>query len=139
MSAESGAAPELPTFDTPVVSGIQGYGFEQSLRLAPDGTIYTSVPDSLSSATSFLWRSLDGGRTFKWVPAAAPYTGKLLTCVGGGDTELEVDETGSVYFIDLTLANFSVGRSDDMGATFATDCTAVTSALVDRQWYVVEG
>ena len=135
----SDAAPALPTFDTPVISGIQGYGFEQSLRLAPDGTIYTSVPDSLSSATSFLWHSTDGGRTFKWVPASAPFNGKLLTCVGGGDTELAVDDTGSVYFIDLTLANFSVGRSDDGGRTFATDCTAVPSALVDRQWYAVRG
>src|SRR5688500_13534551 len=111
LSPQSVAAPgDVPLFDTPVLSGIQGYGFEQSMRLAPDGTVYASVPNSLGSLTSFVWRSLDGGRTFKWVPAAAPYNGKLPTCVGGGDTELAVDTDGSLYFIDLTLANFSVGR-----------------------------
>ena len=137
----STAAPagSVPTFDTPVISGIQGYGFEASLAIAPDGTIYTSVPNSLSSLTSFLWRSTDGGRTFKWVPAAAPYNGKLTTCVGGGDTEIAVDTTGSLYFIDLTLANFSVGRTDDRGQTILGDCTAVLSTLVDRQWYAVRG
>ena len=129
----------LPTFDTPVISGIQGYGFEASLTLAPDGTVYTSVPNSLSSLTSFLWRSLDSGRTFKWVPAAAPYNGKLTTCVGGGDTEIATDSTGSLYFIDLTLANFSVGRSDNKGTTITGDCAAVLSTVVDRQWYAVRG
>jgi hypothetical protein len=140
LSPTSSAAPAAgPAFDTPVLSGIQGYGFEQSMRLADDGTVYASVPNSLSSLTSFVWRSLDDGRTFKWVPAAAPLNGKLPTCVGGGDTELAVDTDGSLYFIDLTLANFSVGRSDDKGQTFVGDCTAVTSALVDRQWYASRG
>ena len=135
------AAPAaLPGFDTPVISGIQGYGFEQSLRIAPDGTVYASVPDALSSATSFIWRSSDEGRTFKWIPASGPFTGKPLGCVGGGDTELAVDETGSLYFIDLTLVNFSTARSDDKGKTFAGfSCTAVTSTPVDRQWYAVDG
>jgi len=134
------ATGDLPAFDTPVIAGIQGYGFEQSLRLAPDGTVYASVPDALSSATSFIWRSTDEGRTFKWIPASGPFTGKPLGCVGGGDTELAVDETGSLYFIDLTLANFSTARSDDKGRTFAgASCTAVTSTPVDRQWYAVDG
>jgi hypothetical protein len=134
------AATPLPAFDTPTISGIQGYGFEQSMRVAADGTVYASVPDALSSATSFIWRSLDEGRTFKWVPASGPFTGKPLACVGGGDTELATDETGSLYFIDLTLANFSTARSDDKGVTFpGASCTAVTSSPVDRQWYAVDG
>src|SRR3954470_10500880 len=140
VAGPSGQAASGPTFDTPVISGIQGYGFEQSLRVAKDGTMYSSVPDSLSSATSFIWRSMDGGRTFKWVPASAPFTGKPIGCVGGGDTELAVDSTGSLYFIDLTLANFSTARSDDKGVTFAGgSCTAVVSAPVDRQWYAADG
>ena len=47
-----------------------------------------SAPDSASADTSWIWRSLDGGKTFKWVPAAAPLGGKVTTCHGGGDTEL---------------------------------------------------
>src|SRR3954469_2920087 len=140
VAGPPGQAASGPTFDTPVISGIQGYGFEQSLRVASDGTVYTSVPDSLASLTSFIWRSSDGARTFKWVPASAQFTGKPVGCVGGGDTELAVDSTGSLYFIDLTLANFSTARSDDKGVTFAGgSCTAVVSAPVDRQWYAADG
>jgi hypothetical protein len=137
--SQAATAP-VPAFDTPVISGIQGYGFEQSMRVAGDGTVYASVPNSLASATSFIWRSLDGGETFKWVPGVAPLTGKPLGCAGGGDTELAVDETGSLYFIDLTLVNYSTMRSDDKGQTFTPpQCTAVTSSPVDRQWYAVDG
>src|SRR4051812_11780283 len=140
VAGPPGQAATGPTFDTPVISGIQGYGFEQSLRVAKDGMVYTSVPDSLASATSFIWRSSDGARTFKWVPASAPYTGKPIGCVGGGDTELGVDSTGSLYFIDLTLANFSTARSDDKGVTFSGgSCTGVASSPVDRQWYATDG
>src|SRR3954468_3572366 len=78
VAGPPGQAAAGPTFDTPVISGIQGYGFEQSLRVAKDGTMYSSVPDSLASAASFIWRSSDGGRTFKWVPASAPFTGKPI-------------------------------------------------------------
>src|SRR5579864_6124437 len=61
-----------PTFGHPIISGIGGVGFEQGLRLDPSNTsrLYTSVPGSLSSDTSWIWHSLDGGNTFKWVVAA---------------------------------------------------------------------
>src|SRR5437870_1385329 len=56
-----------PTFGQPTISGIQGVGFEQDIRLDPRPSltntpdaraIYTSVPGSLSSDTSWIWRSL---------------------------------------------------------------------------------
>jgi hypothetical protein len=146
-----------PTFGQPTISGIQGVGFEQDLRLdarpsltkpADPSVIYTSVPGALSSDTSWIWRSLDGGKTFKWIPAATPAEGTALTtdgkinpsCAGGGDTELAVDSAGHLYFADLTLANFSTARSDDMGQTFfACSNTGVPDTAVDRQWYATDG
>src|SRR5438270_1468477 len=130
-----------PTFGQPTISGIQGVGFEQDIRLDPtDATrVYTSVPGSLSSDTSWIWRSTDGGKTFKWVTAAAPKTGKPNTCAGGGDTELAVDTGGNLYFNDLTLVNFSTARSDDHGATFVCSNAGVPDGAVDRQWYAVDG
>src|SRR5437899_2915175 len=109
-----------PTFGQPTISGIQGVGFEQDLRLDPTNAnrVYTSVPGALSSDTSWIWHSEDGGKTFKWVTAATPKVGKPTTCAGGGDTELAVDSAGHLYFIDLTLANFSTARSEDHGASF---------------------
>ena len=130
-----------PTFGHPIISGIGGFGYEENLRLDPtDPTrIYTSVPGSVAASTSWIWRSLDTGKTFKWVPAATPLEGKVTTCAGGGDTELGVDSAAHLYFNDLTLPNFSVSRSDDQGVSFTCNNTGVPDAGVDRQWYAIDG
>jgi len=78
-SAQSGPTPQTPTFGNPTISGIQGYGFEQDLRLDTHGRVYTSAPGGLGSGLSYLWRSLDGGQTFKWVPAAAQPSAPVLS------------------------------------------------------------
>src|SRR3984893_13507428 len=133
--------PSTPTFGHPVISGIGGFGDEENLRLDPtDPTrIYTSVPGSVAANTSWIWRSLDTGKTFKWVPAATPLEGKVTTCAGGGDTELGVDSVAHLYFNDLTLPNFRVSRSDDQGVSFTCNNTGVPDAGVDRQWYAIDG
>src|SRR3954463_1756389 len=136
------AAPAVtPTFGNPVIAGIGGSGFEIDVRVDPsDGNrIYMSAPGALSSDTSWIWRSLDAGKTFKWVPNGAPLTGKVTTCHGGGDTELGVDSAGHLYFNYLPLANFSPSRSDDQGATFTCSNTGVPDTAVDRQWYTIDG
>ncbi|MFZ1220645.1 MAG: hypothetical protein WAO00_15230 [Chthoniobacterales bacterium] len=136
------AAPTVtPTFGNPVIAGIGGSGFEVDVRVDPSDSnrIYMSAPGALSSDTSWIWRSLDAGKTFKWVPNGAPLTGKVTTCHGGGDTELGVDSAGHLYFNDLTLANFSTGRSDDQGVSFTCSNTGVPDTAVDRQWYTIDG
>jgi len=133
--------PAPPSFGHPIISGIGGVGFEQGLRVDPSNAnrLYTSVPGSLSSDTSWIWHSLDGGKTFKWVVGATALEGKVTICFGGGDTETGVDSAGHLYFADLTLANFSTSRSDDHGATFTCSNTGVPDAVVDRQWYAFDG
>jgi hypothetical protein len=142
-AAQSGptAPTAVPIFGNPVMAGLGGSGFEIDLRGDPsDGTrLYMSAPGALSSDTSWIWRSLDSGKTFKWIPNAAPLTGKANTCHGGGDTELGVDSAGHLYFNDLTLANFSTGRSDDQGVSFTCSNTGVPDTAVDRQWYTIDG
>jgi hypothetical protein len=130
-----------PTFGHPVISGIGGVGFEEAVRIDPTNPdrIYTSSPGTASADTSWIWRSIDGGKTFKWVPGATAFEGKVTTCHGGGDTEIAVDSAGHLYFNDLTLANFSTARSDDFGATFTCSNTGVPDTAVDRQWYAIEG
>ena len=139
-----GAAPppNTPAFGHPIISGVGGLGFEQDIRLDPTNPnrIYTSVPGTLSADTSWIWHSLDGGKTFKWIPNALPLEGKVTECHGGGDTELAVDGQGRLYFNDLTLANFSTARSDDGGITFVgCSKTGVPDTVVDRQWYAIDG
>jgi hypothetical protein len=60
------------TFGQPAIAGVAGWGFEPDLRGDPTdpNRIYVSSPDSGGSDTSWIWRSLDGGKTFKWIPAA---------------------------------------------------------------------
>jgi hypothetical protein len=131
----------LPTFGHPIIAGIGGTGFEESIRIDPTNPdrIYTSAPGSLSADTSWVWHSLDGGKTFKWIVGAAPLEGKVTTCHGGGDSEIAVDQVGRLYFNDLTLANFSTARSDDFGMTFTCSNTGVPDTAVDRQWYAIDG
>jgi hypothetical protein len=133
--------PTNPTFGHPIISGIGGVGFEQGLRVDPSNAnrLYTSVPGALSSDTSWIWHSLDSGKTFKWVVGATALEGKVTTCFGGGDTETGVDSAGHLYFADLTLANFSTSRSDDQGVSFTCSNTGVPDAVVDRQWYATDG
>jgi len=141
----SAPSANLPTFGHPIIAGIGGTGFEESIRIDPtlnangEHTIYTSAPGSASADTSWVWHSLDGGKTFKWVVGAAPLEGKVTTCHGGGDSEIAVDLNGRLYFNDLTLANFSTARSDDAGATFTCSNTGVPDSVVDRQWYAIDG
>ena len=135
------ATPTTPRFGNPVISGIGGLGFEESIRIDPANPdrIYTSAPGTASADTSWIWHSLDGGKTFKWVVGSAPFEGKVTSCHGGGDTEILVDNLSRLYFNDLTLANFSVARSDDGGVTFTCSNTGVPDTAVDRQWYAVDG
>src|ERR1700682_5696133 len=48
-----------PTFGHPIISGIGGTGFEQSIRIDPTNPdrIYNSAPGSLSADTSWVWHS----------------------------------------------------------------------------------
>jgi len=117
-----------------------GNGFETDLRLDYSGnhtTAYEAAPQSLSSTVSTIQRSLDGGLTWKLVPGQASGSsgGKNFTCpAGGGDAELDTS-AGHLYYDDLTLANFSVARSDDQGMTFpTTNCAGVLDTGVDRPW-----
>ncbi len=135
----SAAGQNLPSFGRPTVL-VNGNGFELGGRLNPAGDlIYAHAPAALSSTVGFLWKSDDGGASFKWVAGSAPLEGKLPTCVGGGDTEAVIDESGRIYFNELTLANLSSSRSDDGGRTWLTQCLSVETTPDDRQWYAIDG
>src|SRR5205823_9875215 len=71
--------PAPPSFGHPIISGIGGVGFEQGLRVDPSDAnrLYTSVPGSLSSDTSWIWHSPDVGKTFQCVIGATPLEGHV--------------------------------------------------------------
>ena len=132
----------VPSFGTPVVSGVQGQGYEQSLRIDGSGRVYSSVPGSWPSGITWMWRSFDRGKTFKWVPASAPMTGRLPegVCGGGGDSELATDSAGNVYLADLSTYNFATARTADGGTSFTPpNCASVATTPDDRPWMAADG
>src|SRR3954465_15241491 len=130
------------TFGTPVVADFFHPGYEPDLAVAKagdfKGSTFVSVPNGFSTTMSYIWRSDDNRRSFHMVEGNA--LGKSTTCVGGGDSELQIDPVnGSVYFNDLQgLTNFSNSRSDDGGRTWQTSCNSVNGAGVDRQWLAID-
>jgi hypothetical protein len=144
-ASSMGAASGLPTFGRPTIVGIQAGGnSEPGLAIDGQGRIYV---DSPVWPYSDVWRSLDGGATFKWIPAAAARTGRLPTCPKptGGDSEVTTDAAGRLYFSDRLAAlpggspYNTAARSDDRGATFRSICNAVTSDSTDRPRFAIDG
>src|SRR6266542_4683880 len=99
-SSSVDASDTVPSFGRPTIVGVQAGGnSEPGLRIDNLGRIYVTAP---FWPYSVLWRSLDGGATFKWVPAADARTGRLPTCQRqtGGDAEIATDAAGRLYFSD---------------------------------------
>jgi hypothetical protein len=130
------------TFGTPTVVDFFHPGFEPDLAIAKagpyKGSTFSSVPNGFSTTMSYLWRSDDNRQSFHLTEGNA--LGKQATCVGGGDTELQIDPVnGDLYFNDLQgLTNFTNSRSADGGHTWDTSCTSVNGAGVDRQWIGID-
>lgn len=145
-AADAGTTPggAIPVrFASPTVVNEFAPGFEPDVvvdnsRTASRGRLYSSWPNGFSTTISYLDRSDDRGASFH--PVAGSVGGKPFTCVGGGDSELQINRrNGQLLFADLQgLTNFSTSASSDGGNTFSTTCTAVTGAGVDRQWIAVD-
>lgn len=134
------------TFSHGVPVDEQRPGFEPDIAVDPhprgtdDGQrIFTSTPFGFSTTESFISQSRDTGETYKLVPGQVG-PGKPTTCVGGGDTELQLDANGAMFFSDLQgLTNLSNSVSTDHGTTFKTNCVAAPNTPVDRMWYAHTG
>jgi hypothetical protein len=133
------AASTAMTFSRMVVVDEQRPGFEPDVKVAPNGTIFSSVPFGFSTTQSFVWSSRDHGNSYQFVPGNIG-AGKPATCVGGGDTDLFVDPGNALYFSDLQgLTNISNSVSTDQGATWSTTCSGVTNSPDDRMWFAGTG
>jgi len=126
------------TFSHAVIVDEQRPGFEPDVKVAPNGTIYTSIPFGFSTTQSFVWASRDHGNTYQFVPGNVG--GKPETCVGGGDSDLFVDKHNALYFSDLQgLSNITNSVSTDGGATWSTNCAGAPNTPDDRMWFAGTG
>lgn len=128
-------------FSHEVVVDEQRSGFEPDIEVGPGDVLYTSMPFGSSTGISWLWSSLDHGNSFQLVPGQLLGTGRLLTCPqGGGDTELQLDPSGDLFFSDLqNLTNLTDSVSTNGGATFTSNCASQPNTIVDRMWYAIQG
>jgi len=136
------AAPKKPAlrFSHEVVVDEQRSGFEPNISIDNGDRWYSAVPNGSSTAHSFIWTSLDHGKSFQMVPGQIG-AGKPATCPqGGGDTEFALDKKGDIFFSDLqNLTNLSNSVSTNHGATWQTSCASVPNTPVDRMWYAIHG
>ncbi|MFN2537165.1 MAG: hypothetical protein ABR549_03305 [Mycobacteriales bacterium] len=127
-----------PTVVNPFVPGFEPDVVVDGSHTASRGRLYSSWPNGFSTTISYLERSDDDGASFH--PTGGSAGGKPATCVGGGDSEMQLNgKDGQLLFADLQgLTNFSTSASSDGGDTFTTSCTGVTGAGVDRQWIAID-
>jgi len=118
----------------------QVWAAEPSIWAAPDGAVYTTAPWLITQATSMVWRSLDGARTFSIKPtnlAPGVVDPRMRPCsisAGGGDADIVTDRTGRLYFADLWVVNSTVAVSTDRGNTWTCNPLAASSPEQDRPW-----
>jgi hypothetical protein len=127
-------------FAPPAFVDPQVWAGEPGVWAADDGAIYATAPWSLVQETSFVWRSRDGGRTFRIQPSRVP-TGavdpRMRPCTfgqGGGDSDVITDRTGRLYFADLWAVNSTIAVSTDGGDTWSCNPVAASSPEQDRPW-----
>src|SRR3954453_175949 len=140
VSATAAPSKSALHFSHEVVVDQQRSGFEPNISIDGADRWYSAVPNGSATTPSFIWASLDHGKSFQMFPAQTGL-GKPATCPqGGGDTEFALDKKGDIFFSDLqNLTNLSNSVSTDHGATFNTQGVSVPNSPVDRMWYAVHG
>jgi len=138
---------DLPwfAFADPVVPqpAPDGYGSEPSILGAGDGSLYVvSVLGSAQARGDGLWKSSDGGQAWE-------YLNKPDYPFGGGDADLDEDETGQLYLPGqwrpvappaqsplqpYITGGESMATSTDGGRTWTVNPVASNAPVVDRQW-----
>ena len=147
------AASSVPVFAHPVTANAEVFAGEPDDTIGADGRTYISAPWGVQTNTSFIWRSEDGGESFRQIQAA-PGVQNPYAFRAGGDTEVQAfppagpsfpGESSAtptrVYFANQdNLDTITCGYTDDAGRSFTflngTSQGGVCPANLgaDRQW-----
>jgi hypothetical protein len=111
---------------------------EPSIIVDRTGALFVTAPSGLlSSPTSPLWKSVDGGMSFSG-PSDPPNAGTSDATLGGGDSDLMVDAHNDLFLTSLWLGNTSTAVSTDGGATWTAVPWSHTSPADDRPWFAYD-
>jgi hypothetical protein len=123
-----------------VADPIHAWG-EPTIGVDPTGGVFVSGPTGTGTQRSVWEASVDGGRSFRVITPNAPPTAiqSFEDPPGGGDTDLNFDHTGKVYFTDLyALLCDRTATTSDGGATVAQSFDGCgTGVGSDRPWLAV--
>jgi len=152
----AGAAPEPTptpdsnanaiTFHNNTMADFSATSGEPIVKVDPRDRIFATSPFGVSTTLSLLWRSDDGGRTYRQMGGPIPRDAVLGP--GGGDTDVDFDARGRVYYVDLSAACVTAGVSEDGGQSFPLERTNYVTcvsdetpeaAVDDRQWVAAFG
>ena len=134
----SGAGARRVTFGKPVkVSANDSQSAaEPSIRGSRDGSLYIVAPQGLTAGIrpdddtkggDVIWRSDNGGRTWKFL-------GSYDDRAGGGDADIAPDRSGDLWGSGLTLVNTTATYSEDKGESWKVNPIGTVDTVVDRQW-----
>jgi hypothetical protein len=135
--------PEPLAFREPLPLNTEGYGFEPSIDVGPDGTLYATAARSTSTdpadqLASWLWYSTDEGRT--WSQVASPLDAHEKQPAFEGD--VAVDDEGRLYFVDTYLADNTLSRWSAGSEGPSWDFTRPlqgSAGVDDRPWLSAHG
>ena len=142
-SPETGMPPAAP-FNFTIVQVDQSLDVsEPSIMTDPTGTMWIGGPTGFAKTIvrkdpsplehdTALFKSSDGGATWTSV-LQVPMYGRD-TCPGGGDSDISSAPDGTIFMIDLNLANAPVDVSYDGGKTWLFNCNSSVEPGIDRQW-----
>ncbi len=118
-----------------------GGGFEPSIVVAPDGTLYataakTARPGPGTRMASWLWFSQDGGETWRDLPSPAQVHEAML----GFEGDIATDESGHLYFADIYVADTTLSRwSPGPTWDWSRPLTGLPTPVDDRPWVAAHG
>ncbi|HZD16563.1 MAG TPA: hypothetical protein VE669_00325 [Actinomycetota bacterium] len=149
-----GGPPAMPalTFEEPQIIDPVRAGGEPSVQGLPDGTLAYAAHASTTlfnrdnmpdadfvtpyNGAIYLWRSIDGGDTWRYVGLMGTEIGPHATVSGFSDPDFAFDAAGNLYTSGINLANVYVAKSEDSGATWTGHPFA--TVITDREWLAAD-
>ena len=136
VAAAPAKAIDPPTFNTVKIDGEAGNGnlpwSEPRISVGPDGKFWALTNDDDDAGTAVVFRSDDGGKTFK--KTESPIAGQTMA---SPDVDIITLPSGRIIASELDYAgvNFPTSYSDDGGKTWTASTGATQLADQDRQWF----
>ncbi|HEY7875070.1 MAG TPA: sialidase family protein, partial [Actinomycetota bacterium] len=136
-------APKRRVWSKPVLVSHEFAHRETSIAINPSDRnpkhIFVCDPSGVPNTQhnqSFFHLSKDGGKSWEFIRVENDFGDSRNYFFEGGDCDVAMDSSGTLYTADTWLGSLSIGHSRDAGKTWQGTAIAGTSPMVDRPWLV---